>query len=435
MKQLGFLVSVFLGVSSLAFGQYYTSYFTGNTHDETRAPAGGVCLMGGATEDDRAMTWFLQRANGGDVLVLRTSGSDGYNQYLYSELGVPVNSVETLVFHQPGASEEAYIHQKILQAEAIWFAGGDQWEYITYWRTSPIARLINEAIANRNVVIGGSSAGMAILGGFYFSAENGTVSSGAALSNPFDRKVTVDSLSFISNPYLSDVITDTHYDNPTRKGRHLVFLARILMDYGIEAKGIACDEYTAVCIDASGIARVFGGHPAYDDNAYFIQTNCELPDVLPENCSPGQPLDWNRGGKALRVYAVKGTSEGANSFDLTDWETGRGGVWEYWYVDQGRVYQKTGRQPNCEAPPVAEAIGFLMYPNPASDYLWIRFANSEASPESLIISNERGQVIRRASLGNEDEIRVTTSGMTPGMYLIRVRYADHRSLVKKLLIR
>ena len=47
--------------------------------------------MGGATEDDNAMKWFLEQANGGDVLILRTSGSDGYNQYFYSQLGISVN--------------------------------------------------------------------------------------------------------------------------------------------------------------------------------------------------------------------------------------------------------------------------------------------------------------------------------------------------------
>jgi hypothetical protein len=46
------------------------------------------------------MKWFLQRANGGDILVLRTTGSNGYNSYLYSGLGVTVNSVETIVCKQ-----------------------------------------------------------------------------------------------------------------------------------------------------------------------------------------------------------------------------------------------------------------------------------------------------------------------------------------------
>ena len=81
--------------------------------------------MGGATEDDNAMKWFLQRANGGDVLVLRATGSNGYNSYLYSDLGITVNSVETIVCTSALASTAPYVLQKINQAEAIWFAGGD----------------------------------------------------------------------------------------------------------------------------------------------------------------------------------------------------------------------------------------------------------------------------------------------------------------------
>ena len=99
--------------------------------------------MGGSTEDANAMKWFLKRANGGDILVLRTSGSNGYNDYLYSELGVSVNSVETIVCHNAAASNEPYILQKIQQAEAIWFAGGDQWTYINYWRNTPINKLLS----------------------------------------------------------------------------------------------------------------------------------------------------------------------------------------------------------------------------------------------------------------------------------------------------
>ena len=143
----------------IGFAQNYTSYYTGNTNIITN-PSGGVCLMGGATEDDNAMKWFLQRADGGDVLVLRASGSNGYNSYLYSGLGILVNSVETIVCNNALASNEPYIIQKIQEAEAIWFAGGDQWNYISYWRNSLVDNAINQAIQQRNIVIGGTSAGI-----------------------------------------------------------------------------------------------------------------------------------------------------------------------------------------------------------------------------------------------------------------------------------
>lgn len=339
---LAFLVCTLNG-----FSQNYTSYFTGNSTDLEVDSKGGICLMGGSTEDDNGMRWFLERANGGDVLVIRTSGSDGYNDYLYSQLGVNVNSVETIVFNNPSAANEFYIHQKINKAEAIWIAGGDQWNYISYWRATVIEDLINAGIQNRNMAIGGTSAGMAILGGHYFSAQNGTVSSATALNNPFDEDVTVDHTPFIDLPILEDVVTDTHYDDPNRKGRHVVFMARMLTDYGVMAKGIACDEYTAVCVDENGIASVFGEHPDYDDYAYFLQVNCEYPFNAPETIQANTPLTWNMNGEALKVYFAPGTEDGSVQFDLNNWRDGVGGSWQHWYVNNGTLIEHNGTQIDC----------------------------------------------------------------------------------------
>ena len=78
--------------------------------------------MGGASEHENAMKWFLTQANGGYVLVLRASGSNGYNDYFYSQLGIPINSVETVVCLNESSGEDAAIIEKINKAEAIWFA-------------------------------------------------------------------------------------------------------------------------------------------------------------------------------------------------------------------------------------------------------------------------------------------------------------------------
>jgi cyanophycinase-like exopeptidase len=342
-----FLLFFFYTVS---FAQDYTSYFTGNTTDIITTPQGGICLMGGATENDEAMRWFLQRCNGGDVLVLRATGSNGYNDYLYSQLGITVNSVESIVCNNGAASYSFYIQQKIRQAEAIWFAGGDQWDYVSYWRNSPIAALINEAIVNRHVVIGGTSAGMAILGRFYFSAQHGSVSSATALANPYSIGVGVDSAAFIRNTILDSVITDTHYDNPDRRGRQIVFLAKMKKDWNFNIKGIACDEYTAICIDNEGMASVYGNYPFHDDNAYFIQANCEIINNSPETVLPGTPLTWNQSNQALKVYNVKGTADGSNHFSLGDWKTGVGGSWQRWYVINGSLQTATTTAVNCPVP-------------------------------------------------------------------------------------
>lgn len=337
MRFITYLACLFLLIPFDVFSQSYTSYLIGNSEDVVTLPNGGICLMGGSSENDEAMKWFLKQANGGDVLVLRASGSDGYNDYLFSQLGIPLNSVETIVFHDSTASNDSYIHQKIKQAEAIWLAGGDQWKYVSYWRNTPIDRLINEGIKNRNIAIGGTSAGMAVMGGYYYSAENNSVTSTEALENPYNRNVTVDSARFIENEWLSKVVTDTHYSNRDRKGRHVTFLARILVDYGVKAKGIACDEKIAVCIDTNGLSTVYGDFPQSENKAYFIQVNNEASRVLPENCSQNEVLTWKLDGKALKVYAVHGTMSGTKTFDLADWKTATGGQWENWSVEDGQL--------------------------------------------------------------------------------------------------
>ena len=110
--------------------------------------------MGGASENDEAMAWFLERAGGGDILVLRASGSDGYNDYLYSDLGVSVNRVTTVVCQGISASSNATVLGLIEGAEGIWFAGGDQADYHNLWQGTPLNEAINEALTERNIVIG-----------------------------------------------------------------------------------------------------------------------------------------------------------------------------------------------------------------------------------------------------------------------------------------
>jgi cyanophycinase-like exopeptidase len=400
MKTL--LLTVMLLAAGALAAQNYTSYFTGNPIDTTTAPTGGVCMMGGASENDEAMRWFLMRASGGDVLVLRASGSNGYNDYLYSELGIAVNSVETIVCNNAASAGETYIQQKIQQAEAIWFAGGDQWNYVSYWRNTAIDSLINDAIASRNIVIGGTSAGMAILGGYYFSAQNGSVTSAAALANPYNSNVTVDSESFLHNALLEEVVTDTHYDNPDRRGRHVVFMARMTTDHGTAAKGIACDEYTAVCIPPDGIARVYGDYPSEEDNAYFIRANCEATGDTPETCLPGTPLTWNRNGIALAVYVA----------NLNTWETGSGGSWENWSVDNGVLTTAAATQPDCglSLPELTPAV--VLFPNPSTDALTVV---SDVPVSRITLRNTVGQTIRVT-----EQLSFSIEDLPAGAYLIEI---------------
>ena len=137
-----FITLLFSFVLSLN-AQNYTEYATGNSNDIDVAPTFGICMMGGASENDNAMIWFLERANGGDVVVLRASGSDGYNNYMYSQLGVSVNSVTTFVIHNENGALNPYVLEKVENAEAIWFAGGDQYDYVSYFKDNAMEDALN----------------------------------------------------------------------------------------------------------------------------------------------------------------------------------------------------------------------------------------------------------------------------------------------------
>lgn len=413
--------------SSLLRAQSYTSYRTGCPQDTVLSGKGGVCLMGGASENDQASKWFLQQSNGGDILVLKTSGADGYNTYFYNDLGINVHSVETIVFHDSLASYEPYIHQRIQEAEGIWFAGGNQWNYVSYWRNTPVDSLIRQSIKNKNTVVGGTSAGMAILGSYYFTAQNGTVTSPEALSNPFHFKITLDTTHFVSHPLLDNILTDTHFDNPDRKGRFITFLARLHEDYGIWAKGIACDEYTAVCIDSQFIAKVFGSYPQYEDFAYFVLPNCEIQNPVPENLISNQPLTWYHQGQALKALKIPGDTLGTYTFDLKNWNTNLLGIWFNWSVNNGNFQEIQSQLPNCQSTikniPNSAQTPFVYYDAQLQKfYIQINRINQS----NLLIYNILGETIKTKYDYEKDFLVISTETLPSGIYVIIYENQDYK---------
>lgn len=416
-KSFGLLsfVILFASLQSLS-AQDYISYFTGSTDDVSPDVTFGICLMGGSTENDEAMIRLMQSAGGGDVVVLRVTGEDGYNNYLYTELGVTLNSVETLVIPSVQAAQDPYVEQQIRNAEAIWIAGGNQWDYISFWKNTPVHEALNDHLNEKQAPIGGTSAGMAIMGSSYFSAENGTVFSDEALLNPYNTYMTFGHDDFIEAPFLQYVITDTHYDNPERKGRHFAFLARMTQDLGIRSYGIAADEYTAVYVDNEGIASVYG-EADYEDYAYFLQANCIEP-IEPETCTAGEPLTWNRNQDAVRVYVIKGEEGGEKYLDLTDWQTGSGGDWERWYADNGDLFFAASEAPDCPtAVQDTKAFGLEISPNPASDYLHIALPGGLNNCTVSIFGTDGKCYLRLKNTASE---HINISSLPQGLYLLHI---------------
>jgi cyanophycinase-like exopeptidase len=420
-----FLVLFFLPY--FYFAQSYDYYHDGDTSDVITSPSYGVCLMGGASENDLGAEWFLNRADGGNILVLRTSGADGYQNYFYNNLGVTVQSVETIVFNNALAANDPFVLRKIENAEAIWLAGGDQYLYELYFKSTMIKTLLNAHINTKGAPIGGTSAGMAIMGEFYFNAENGTIASSDALSNPYHSNLTVES-SFIDVSILTNTITDTHYDNPDRRGRHVAFLSRMQeMNANEDYFGIGVDEFVAICIDSNGIATVYGEYPGYEDNAFFIRTNCTRaqPSVLQGNT----PLTWDANNSAILACNIKGTEDGLNQFNLNTWLDINGGIWEGWSAGQGQLLTEQIQHSGCTSK-ISEAEAdnnhISLYPNPANNKIFIK-SNKEVVKIELYDLN--GKLLT----SNQNTNILSINSFKAGFYQIKVRLMNKEEFTIKLV--
>jgi len=302
-------------VSAASQKPSYDYYLTGSSSDVTRTTSGGLLLMGGSTDVDAAFTWMINKAGGGDFVVIRVTGADGYNPYVY-ELGT-VDSVETIVIKNLAAASDPFVVNTIRNADALFIAGGDQKDYVTLWKGTPVEDAIHYLVT-RNVPIGGTSAGLAILGEFSFTAMGGTVDSSTALGNPYNRKVALEN-NFLVLPNMADVITDSHFGARDRMGRLVAFLGRIVQDgWAPVARGIGVDEMTALAVEPNGSATVLGS-----GSVYFLQTT-----GMPTVCQPKQPLTYHN----LSVYRASGSA----TFNLSTW-SGSGGTSYFLSADAGAL--------------------------------------------------------------------------------------------------
>lgn len=230
-------------------------------------------MAGGGSDQNAGFAWAQELAPQGDLVVLRTSGSDGYNDYIYSDIG-GFHSVETLLVDTPALADDAYVAWTLGHAEVIFMAGGDQWTYLDTWRDTAVQSALADAW-QRGAVIGGTSAGSAVLGEFAFSAENDTVYSSEALSDPYNEFMTLQR-NFLEFPLLTGVITDSHFGARDRMGRLAGFMARIMTD-GLHTSpvGLGIDESTALLVSSDGSARVIGNGSVYVVSATAPPSQCQ----------------------------------------------------------------------------------------------------------------------------------------------------------------
>ena len=306
---IGLSLSVWTTTAVAAPGYQY--FVVGNPDDVVTSTSGLLVLQGGGTDVDENFVRMGARAGGGDFVVIRASGTDAYNPYIYELCSC--DSVATIVFKNRNAAFDPFVIETIRNAEALFLAGGDQSEYVHFWKDTPIEDAINY-VAAKPAPVGGTSAGMAVMSEFAYSAmSNSSLTSEEGLADPFHRDLTLDR-DFVALPKLQGLITDQHLQERDRMGRTVAFLARLVTDgWTAEGRAIAADRETALHVDPTdGTAEVFSTPTHPTPYVYFLST-----PGPPEVCEPGTPLTYRN----VNVYRIGP----GGSFDVDRWR-GTGGI-------------------------------------------------------------------------------------------------------------
>ncbi|MBD2294655.1 cyanophycinase [Anabaena sphaerica FACHB-251] len=315
----------------------------GKVNSTSAKPVPGILLIGGAegkkSGEDAATQWFLKRANRGNFLVLRSGGVGRHADWICDHYRDFISSAAELSIDSREAADDPEVIEYIRQADALFIAGGDQNAYEDYWEGTAVEDAINYLINEKKIPIAGTSAGMAILGDYYYVPSHQGVHSSEILNDPFHHNTKdIYHSDFIKVPFLKNVITDTHLDRidknhqETRYGRLFGLLARVVHDSNrLSAFAIGLEEGAFVAIDEKGIAKVFGNGADKGQDAYFLQIN----GAEPEQVKRDLPVIWNNNGQAVKAYKIAGTPEGSGKFDLNNWSNASGGSWEYWFTTGG----------------------------------------------------------------------------------------------------
>lgn len=254
----------------------FKGYLLGNAGDACNnltTGDGATLLMGGGSDVDAAFSQNVKShvGSGADVVILRASGTDAYNDYLFSLMNA--DSVNTLIVDSVSKANSDYVEWVVKSAEFVFVSGGDQSEYLNLWAGTKVQSALQH-VYDKGGVIGGTSAGMAMMSSTVYDPD-GIL---GAISDEVVTDLCHETLNFssgmLSIPALANTVTDTHFQERDRMGRAMVFLANQSANH----KVIAASEATALFVKANGDAVAVG------DNEVYVLYNGATTDLFQAQC-------------------------------------------------------------------------------------------------------------------------------------------------------
>ncbi len=262
----------------------------------SRPPAALLVLQGGGTDVDENFVRMGARSGGGDFVVIRASGTDAYNPYILELCALRLGG--DLRLQEPqGLLPAVRDRAGSATPRRCSSPAATSRDYVKFWKDTPMEDAINYLANVKPVPIGGTSAGMAIMSEFLYSAmSNSSLTSEEGLAEPVPQGP--DPRPRLPGPGQAG----RHHHRPAPHGARPHGpdrgvpgppRPRRLDDQG---RAIAADRETALHVDpVDGTAEVFATPPHPTPYVYFLRT-----PGPPEVCSPGTPLTSERLGVSDR---------------------------------------------------------------------------------------------------------------------------------------
>jgi cyanophycinase-like exopeptidase len=278
----------------------------GSPRDDGQRPTGPALVLDGGFTGASVLRWVRSACSSSsgahcDVVVLSAAPADFSTPWLTA---AAFHSAQTIVL-EPGATPNDYEAAAaiVAQAEVVYFLGGDQARYVR-WSGTAVMRAV-QAVHDRGGVVGGTSAGMIILGSSVNDALNTlseNITTPICVANPDDPKLHFTQNLLRLTP-LQRTIADPHFRGRDRMGRLATFMARQVRDgFAVpDILGVGVDDGAALVIDAQGIGHLLADAPG---PAAFI-----VRGGLPARAEAAAPLLY----QSLTVTKL---ASSADSFDF-----------------------------------------------------------------------------------------------------------------------
>lgn len=246
---------------------------------------GKVMLVGGGTElntdwswSNTPYKWAIDQSGNKKVAII--SYSLGGDPAWLPDYFISLGAAEAANFeiNTADSANSQFTYDALMSYDVFFFKGGDQSNYYTTYKGTKVTEAITDKY-NEGGVIGGTSAGMAILSGVMYTAENNTVYPDEVLENIYDDGITLKN-DFVS--ILNNYVADTHFAERGRFPRLLAFIGNWYLTEGSFISGIGVDDRTAFCINEMNIGTAYGTGAVsiYSTNSFSVDASRPVADSI-----------------------------------------------------------------------------------------------------------------------------------------------------------